>query len=105
MSELRPILKKWEQISFNFDLKISKAITEPIKKISKSKIRRLEVYEYCPPEYRCKTHGCMKRAAKEKVYCSKAHSPFGLLDDEPDNAPIEWAQPENYFSKRMAQSF
>jgi hypothetical protein len=43
---------------------------------------------------KCRNAHCEKAAADGKAYCSKAHSPFGNLQDEPDNSPIEWFAPE-----------
>lgn len=43
---------------------------------------------------KCRNSLCSKPSAKGKAYCSKAHSPYGNLEDEPDNSPIEWFAPE-----------
>lgn len=59
-----------------------------------------------PLENKCRNSMCSKKAAEGKVYCSKSHSPFGLLDDEPDNAPIdEWTPPEGFYLWRIKRVF
>ena len=109
MGKIRSLFGKWEQMAFNFDDCLErdetpKKLVEKKQRVLKSRIRSLEIFVWCPPEERCKNFGCMKKAPKGKVYCSKKHSPFGLLDDEPDNAPVEWTPPETYFKGRYAKA-
>ena len=54
---------------------------------------------------RCKGHNCDRAAANGKAYCSKSHSPYGLLQDEPDDAPIEWTPPEGFFKPAARRAF
>ena len=85
-------LAGWVQLTFDFGVKQTEQ--KPKARTVRSKIRAIFIPDYCLPKDRCKQHGCDRRASKGKAYCSKAHSPYGLLADEPDNAPIEWMEPE-----------
>lgn len=77
----------WRQFVFSF-------IREP-------ELRPLEATPFPEPvtdtRPRCKEYGCIRPAARGKAYCSKAHSPYGLLQDEPDDAPIEWTPPVGFY--------
>jgi len=79
---MSPQIDPWIQLSFSF------AATPAIPD------RRVVFID--PPvadHEKCRHAGCQKRVSTGKVYCCKGHSPFGLLEDEPDNAPPEWIPP------------
>lgn len=89
--------KDYGQLSFNF-----LADLEPYAPImaEMSPSEELEALRT-----RCRNILCTKKAALGKAYCSKAHSPFGMLDDEPDNAPVEWTAPEGFYRWTPQRTF
>ena len=83
---MKTILEQGVQLAFNFIYRSDKPRTAKVIRLPKRS------------EHKCRNPQCSVFAIVGKAYCSKAHSPFGLLEDEPDNAPIEWATPDKYYS-------
>ena len=86
---------QFEQLTFDFVLDPSK----------RAPVESLSFEPDVQGDHRCRNFTCQKNAAPGKAYCSKAHSPFGMLEDEPDNAPIEWTAPEGFYKHTPRRSF